>query len=478
MLAEIARAYDEDVEPDAKLLLLALASLDDQSETQASPSAWARILGWPEVTVAKGLRRLVEASLVRAVSAAEQARGRPRTEFHWSPAMVVDQLQLSGGQSDGRALERLIPVILGGARVRSQRRPGRNPLNGKLMAPVRTGAGSRLNLKNRLVLIVLLAFADRQGVVRGQGPAKLATCCGMSHSRFNAHVAKLVMLGFIRVYVPGGSGAPMDGVVPGIYFLNLGHPAYGSCAVTSVAYALSAGNAPLEYSSRRSADILMLRRNALRAASRPVKGITQSQFGAFFVDYPSATEDVIHRLAVMLVDAGKHNLLRYLQCLIDMHASYLLTETVKGKPISEKDLEEVRLLILNEISPTRQREPGNAGRLTQAARALLTHFMVQRASDLAEHCLSGIRNYDFILPETFKNQNPDWLQIVPWVKGGDSIYIVVLSAYEKLDAEESIFVFRRPPKTSEYYYSPTYEAEVVANPPFSDLIYKFGLFSR
>lgn len=77
----------------------------------------------------------------------------------------------------------------------------------------------------RLLLAVLLAHADRWGVVQGLGSARLSELTGLSRERLQAHVYKLNQLGFIGHKVAGFSGSTLLGGRETVYYLNLHHPA-------------------------------------------------------------------------------------------------------------------------------------------------------------------------------------------------------------------------------------------------------------
>lgn len=71
---------------------------------------------------------------------------------------------------------------------------------------------------------MLLAHADRWGVVRELGIAKLTDLTGLNQERLRAHLFKLSEMGFISHKLPGFSSWPLMGKWGSVYFLNLHHP--------------------------------------------------------------------------------------------------------------------------------------------------------------------------------------------------------------------------------------------------------------
>lgn len=80
--------------------------------------------------------------------------------------------------------------------------------------------GQTLNTSNKLLLMVLLSFADACGVVSSLGASDLAKLTGMSKDRLGSQLSKLKMLGYIRLSVSGITDPKLFGLVKSIYVLN------------------------------------------------------------------------------------------------------------------------------------------------------------------------------------------------------------------------------------------------------------------
>lgn len=82
----------------------------------------------------------------------------------------------------------------------------------------------RLSVVNRLLLGVLLCYADRFGVVRDLGSSALREATGLNQERLSNRVRQLVNQGLIRAYVAGVSSTVLGKKESSTYFLNLHHP--------------------------------------------------------------------------------------------------------------------------------------------------------------------------------------------------------------------------------------------------------------
>lgn len=95
-----------------------------------------------------------------------------------------------------------------------------------LCRDIETSKQHPLTLSCRLLLIVLLSYADKCGVVRGLGEAMLCQLTGMKKARLKSEVTKLKDLGYIRSSVSGLNGIHFLGTVNTVYFLNLANTRY------------------------------------------------------------------------------------------------------------------------------------------------------------------------------------------------------------------------------------------------------------
>lgn len=90
--------------------------------------------------------------------------------------------------------------------------------------PLKSEDANKGNLKiqSRLLLVVLLLFADEFGVTETLGRSRLRKLTGLNDQRLQSHTAKLIERGLISNYVSGMSCKLVFGKRTGIYFLSLG----------------------------------------------------------------------------------------------------------------------------------------------------------------------------------------------------------------------------------------------------------------
>lgn len=96
----------------------------------------------------------------------------------------------------------------------------------------------RLSIVNRLLLGVLLCYADHLGVVSNLGSSALRKATGLNQERLKNRIDLLIEQGLIRVYVPGASSLFLYTKTKSIYFINLHHPEIsdGSDVTSALAY--------------------------------------------------------------------------------------------------------------------------------------------------------------------------------------------------------------------------------------------------
>lgn len=202
---------------DAFVLLKIASAASNYLEFRAPAFKWAEALDLPDDIVAGALRRLAAKGYFQVMAQRDGEPGRPALLYELSASLK----KVLGGNS-----ESVHPIVC------SLLHPPTEFLKGKKAAsadspPQKVGAATRMDIRNRLVLVALWVMADGQGVVRGLGTNELARYCLMDPLRFQRQTEKLMGLGFIRTYVPGTSGSPFIGRVPGTYFLNMRHPLFG-----------------------------------------------------------------------------------------------------------------------------------------------------------------------------------------------------------------------------------------------------------
>lgn len=226
---------------EGKLLLLRFALVYGDAPVKVTTRVLARKLGIPLNAISKAASELDAAGLMlrRPVL---NGRGRPLTEYRLAGERLADLVAENQGPADHHRLwpvmEKVLrePMILAGEGLPAG---AQNRATLAAVAPSRRGAGSKLSDPNRMLLLVMLALADDCGVVRGRGLGYLALRTGISRSRVQLQVAKLLALGYVRAAVPGVTGSLLFGKVAGTYFMNLQHPAYGEHARPAGIYLFS-----------------------------------------------------------------------------------------------------------------------------------------------------------------------------------------------------------------------------------------------
>lgn len=467
------------VDATAKFVLLMTARAGGASGSwPPTTPGWAGALGISQPVAASALRQLGDAGCVALVVVPGGAKGRPRHVYRWQQSDLarLATFELSPGMADTylALIDRLITGAMG-ARPKGKV-DGRAP-------PSRAGAGEALSLPNRMVLATLLAYAGRDGVVRGRGTTELAALAGLPPSRFDNQIVKLLRLGFIRTYVAGASGAPLLGVVPGTYFLNLGHPEYGNCAFPSRAYALPTYSSMLEHHDRRDDDVQRLMGEAETAASRSGQPIEESVFATNFYGMPGLAPKVLARLAEILRQARNQGLRRNLQAIVEKHASYLLTDHRASARIAKMKLDQVHSGVLADIYPAKRQDRGLDENETQAAIKLLSFYLARRAIDMADHCQSLLRKFRYFdqMAKTDARQ-PAFFSILPWIPttASDRLVVVVSFPPGPRDYEESLFLillgYKYDKVTNQMRLAGNRESVRLA--PFTERQYTYGLFTK
>lgn len=92
----------------------------------------------------------------------------------------------------------------------------------------------RLTLPNRWLLMVLLAHADTPGVITSLGISKMRVLTGMSRSRIDRQLKKLVDLGIVAHHEPGRYSHQAKNRKTSIYLLDLAHHSFGKYTRTPV----------------------------------------------------------------------------------------------------------------------------------------------------------------------------------------------------------------------------------------------------
>lgn len=108
-----------------------------------------------------------------------------------------------------------------------------NPRKGKKTAGAKNLASTidhanenELPLTNKLLLMTLLRYADRAGVVRQLGMKDLEYLTGMNRNRLDNQITRLKALGHIRFSYSGITSTKLFGVSKGGFIIDLAHPDY------------------------------------------------------------------------------------------------------------------------------------------------------------------------------------------------------------------------------------------------------------
>lgn len=269
----------------------------------------------------------------------------PHTELH---GQVIGRLVEHGNaKASGHSAK---PETLEGgdspsARMRAKRLPG------------------RLSVVNRLLLGVLLCYADRFGVVRDVGHSALRRATGLSQERLRHRIGLLIVRGVIRAHVPGATSSVLFKKTAGVYFLNLHHPDLAIGAdVTSV----------MVYTTSVLTDV-----NDRQDFQRIMEDVSYCRA------QPSSAARELPQLAqiVGFFEQQRSNVLQHLQIRLERYACYLLsthwTELASRQLTNDPDL---RQLISKDFSPPKRL----AGTFpSKAQHDLLLEELYARAWELA-----------------------------------------------------------------------------------------------
>jgi hypothetical protein len=310
------------VSAEAGFFLTALLHRYRDGNVGGLDQAWCKTLGMSARVLVRVREELIGQGYLEGTRQLAPARkGRPATIYKISPAIQAVWSGSGVGVAGkvGGHFESVIELLLAESESRLEGNAG-----GKGEPPSRKGAAQRLSASNRFVLMLLLGVADRNGVVRGWGPAELSGMAGLTKGAMAGQVDKLLKLGYLRAVVPGVSGQSLYGKKPGVFFLNLAHPAYRGRVAESVLLI------PIErvgYPSGggRDAEVLY---GLLRGVSqgRPVSSSfnENSRFGELLRGAGFADASSIKALATHFDGIGTSTLPTYFQAKIEEYAAGLL----------------------------------------------------------------------------------------------------------------------------------------------------------
>lgn len=307
-----------EVSAEAKLLLAGMIRHYDDAPVRGVDKSIGKHLGMSARVVSREVAELVSAKHLMSVPASPTgSRGRPVVVYRVRPELLhysaVVKPVAWDDKDDGGHFEALIEVLLadpsevsGGSSERGQ-------------GPSREGAAERLSASNRLLLMVLLGLADRNGVVRGWGPSELSRLLGLTAGQLAGQVQKLLALGYLRAAVSGVSGSRLFGRRPGAYFLNLSHSSYKG-AVPEVVLVFPVEEVDLYHRSQGNGRVIyrLTVQMGRQAPSEYIKGLMLS---AGFADMG----EVMRRLAPFFNGIGTSTLSEYFQMRLEAYATHMLS---------------------------------------------------------------------------------------------------------------------------------------------------------
>ena len=295
----------------ARFLLEAMACrvLEESSaDVACSGKALAKALQLSGVLVSEALAELVSVGVVCRLSES-LGRGRPSIHYRIAPGTVAT---LRANQCSYGLYSQHLQRLFSGAAMVTERlgepprgRKERATVT-KLGKPAFLGARGQLSACNRLLLGVLLAHADRFGVVEGIGSVGLKRATGLDTDSLKYRLQRLIALGLVRRHVPGLSSSVFSGgKISSTYYLNLNHSVFAVKRSTAVMV-----HAARDMDAKRVDHGEALRRDVLAWRSR--------QAG----DQHETPQAVIRFLAgqkIEVFEVLQHMLLRHASDLLSRH---------------------------------------------------------------------------------------------------------------------------------------------------------------
>ena len=295
----------------ARFVLEAMACrvLEESSEDVAySAKALAKELQLSETLVTDALGELVSVGVACRLSKA-LGRGRPSIRYQIAPGTIAT---LKNDQCPYELHARLLQRLFSGVAMVIERlgeppkgRKERMTVT-KLGKPAPLGARGQLSACNRLLLGVLLAHADRFGVVQGIGSVDLRRATGLDTDSLKYRLQRLIALGLVRRHVPGLSSSVFSGgKISSTYYLNLNHTVFAVKSSTAVMV-----HAARDMDAKRVDHGEVLRRDVLAWRSRHAG------------DQRETPQAVIRFLAgqkIEVFEVLQHMLLRHASDLLSLH---------------------------------------------------------------------------------------------------------------------------------------------------------------
>lgn len=216
--------------PWAKYVLVRLVQCFDLGQpVELNVKGLAKQFGITDGQVTKALKNLEACNILRYTSAAA-GRGRPKRLFSLQE-QHLQQFRGIGQLEPHQHLQAICSLL-----QHEDSRPAPQVSHAEESSDKDALSGlrarkkpERLSVLNRLLLAVLLFYADRMGVVRDIGFTDLSRLTCLSSERLKYRVKRLVELELIRAWIPGVTSHALFGKAKSVYYLNLQHPIFGSC---------------------------------------------------------------------------------------------------------------------------------------------------------------------------------------------------------------------------------------------------------
>lgn len=207
---------------------------------------------------------------------------------------------------------------------------------------------SLLSTSNKLLLLVLLMFADKTGVVRNLKRANLQKLTGMSRDRLKSQFRKLLNSEYIRFYVPEMNSPLLFGTSAEVFFLNLPKfkPKSNSSGIVLNAEALSA-RAVINKFSQKVKRYQQLKANPSK--ERNAQGI-KMLCTELEIELNISVEE-IHYLMTLFVGEFTVAFTNYLVLKVNEYASYILSEHRYSLSGSASNYDDLISKIQTEVTP-------------------------------------------------------------------------------------------------------------------------------
>lgn len=222
------------------------------------------------------------------------------------------------------------------------------PLSGSNgRAAVMAAKRHRLGFAGRLLLAVLLRFADEYGVVRCLGRSDLSRLTGMSKERLSSQLDCLQKEGYLYAVVAGVSTNGLIRVGKGAFFLNLKHSAYAAVALRGPGILFTEKGVRLHAHIRYGERLVEAARIISEKASRGqiisfpgfAAGVCDRQFGSV-----SGLESIDKFYSGIfcpeMCPATFFSLKKYMQIKVEQYASVMLSEYLmwgREVPVAKKN---------------------------------------------------------------------------------------------------------------------------------------------